>query len=46
MATTAMTDETPIKIPRTVRNERSLFAFRDWKAIRMASVNGTAASLV
>src|SRR5687767_8672406 len=35
-----MTDETPIRIPRTVRNERSLFERREATAIPMASENG------
>src|SRR5271169_5704879 len=40
MATTAMTDDTPIRIPRTVRKERSLFARRDETATRTASRKG------
>ena len=34
MATTAITEETPIRMPSTVRNERSLFARSDASAMR------------
>src|SRR5262249_20987792 len=40
MATTAITGETPIRIPSTVRNDRSLVARRDANAMRTASENG------
>src|SRR5262245_14220602 len=40
MATTAITEETPIRIPSTVRNERSLLARSEAKAMRTASENG------
>src|SRR4030042_1548381 len=39
MATTAMTEETPIRMPSTVSSERSLFARRDCSAMLMASPN-------
>ncbi len=39
MATTAMTEETPIRMPSTVRSERSLFARSDARAMPMASPN-------
>ncbi len=39
MATTAMTEETPIRMPSTVRSERSLFARSDCSAMLMASPN-------
>ena len=44
MATTAITEDTPIRMPSTVRNERSLFARSDVNAMRMASLKGTAAT--
>src|SRR5437899_14488 len=44
MATTATTDETPIRIPRTVRNERSLLARRADIAILAASEKGISLS--
>ena len=44
MATIAITEETPIRMPSTVRNERSLFERRDVKAMRMASLKGTAST--
>src|SRR5262245_35666696 len=40
MATTAITEETPIRIPSTVRKERSLLARSDANAMRTASENG------
>src|SRR5262249_53899505 len=40
MATTAITEETPIRIPSTVRSERSLLARSDANAMRTASENG------
>ncbi len=45
MATTAMTEETPIRMPSTVRSERSLFARRDCSAMLMASPNSMSLSL-
>src|SRR5688572_6490164 len=45
MATTAITEDTPMRIPSTVRNERSLFERSEATAIPMASENGTATSL-
>ena len=45
MATTATTDETPIRIPSTVRNERSLLARRAASAIRAASEKGISSAL-
>jgi hypothetical protein len=39
MATTATTEETPMRIPSTVRSERSLFARRDCSAMLTASPN-------
>src|SRR5687767_7495260 len=40
MATTAMTEETPMRMPSTVRNERSLLARSEATAIRTASAKG------
>ena len=37
IATTAITEETPIRMPSTVSSERSLFERSDARAIRMAS---------
>ena len=34
MATTAITEETPMRMPSTVRNERSLFERREATAMR------------
>src|SRR5882762_6487175 len=44
MATTATTEETPIRMPSTVRKERSLLDRRDASAIRAASENGISSS--
>src|SRR5437762_14261732 len=41
MATTAITEETPIRIPSTVSSERSLFDRREAMAMAMASEKGT-----
>ena len=40
MATTAMTELTPMRMPRTVRKERSLLARSDCRAMVMASEKG------
>src|SRR5438045_3328098 len=40
MATTAITEETPIRMPSTVRSERSLFDRREATAMAMASEKG------
>src|SRR5262245_31035154 len=40
MATTAITDETPMRIPSTVRKDRSLLARREARAMAMASEKG------
>jgi hypothetical protein len=45
MATTAITEETPMRMPRTVRKERSLFARREERAMVMASVKGMVSTL-
>ena len=45
MATTAMTEETPIRLPSTVRSERSVFARRDCSAMLTASPNSMSLSL-
>jgi hypothetical protein len=42
MATTAITEATPMRMPRTVRNERSLLERREAKARAMASEKGMA----
>src|SRR6266446_4560915 len=44
MATTAITEDTPMRIPSTVRNERSLFARREESAIVTASFKGISSS--
>src|SRR6266852_400940 len=40
MATTAITEETPMRMPSTVSRERSLLARREAMAMAMASENG------
>jgi hypothetical protein len=44
IATTAITELTPIRMPSTVRKERSLLERSEATATRTASENGTRAS--